>query len=139
LEKLAKGQFFGNNFFVMRFFLFCLRIWNQRKILLFLVPILTYLKKKVFSSIFGKNIKWSILLFSVVLPRSGGGEGDATFLLKCHALCPICLTFLVVYFYTHIYVSILNLCAAVSAGAILCLLGLSVFIYRHYKVNSYYF
>ena len=31
------------------------------------------------------------------------------FLLKCHALSPIFLTFLVVHFYMHIYVSILNL------------------------------
>ena len=36
--------------------------------------------------------------------------GGANFLLKCHALCPICLTFLIVHFYTHIYVSIQNLC-----------------------------
>ncbi len=39
-----------------------------------------------------------------------GRRGGANFLLKCHGLCPICLTFLVVHFYTHIYVSILNLC-----------------------------
>jgi len=38
-----------------------------------------------------------------------GRRGDANILLKCHALCPICLTFLVVHFYTYIYVSILNL------------------------------
>ena len=34
------------------FFKFCFRLWNQCKILRLLVPILTYLKKKVFSSIF---------------------------------------------------------------------------------------
>ena len=53
-QKTTKKQFFENNFFVMRFFKFCLWTWNQCKILRFLVPILTYLKKKVFSSIFGK-------------------------------------------------------------------------------------
>ena len=51
-KKLAKKQFFENNFFVMHFFQFCLRNWNQCKTLRLLVPILTYLKKKVFSSIF---------------------------------------------------------------------------------------
>jgi len=51
MKKLAKEQFFENNFFVMPFFKFCLQIWNQCKILSLLVPILTYLKKKVFSSI----------------------------------------------------------------------------------------
>jgi len=35
---------------------FCLQIWNQCKILRLLVPILTYLKKKVFSSIVCKII-----------------------------------------------------------------------------------
>ena len=38
-----------------------------------------------------------------------GRRGGANFLLKCPALCPICLTFLVVHFYTHIYVSMQNL------------------------------
>ena len=38
-----------------------------------------------------------------------GRRGGANFLLKCHALRPICLTFLVIHFYTYIYVSILNL------------------------------
>ena len=38
-----------------------------------------------------------------------GRRGGANFLLKCHGLCPICLTFFVVHFYTHIYVSILYL------------------------------
>ena len=33
------------------FFQFCLQIWNQCKSLSFLVPILTYLKKKVFCSV----------------------------------------------------------------------------------------
>ena len=32
-----------------------------------------------------------------------GRWGGANFLLKCHALYPICLTFLVVHFFTHIY------------------------------------
>ena len=63
----------------------------------------------------------SILLYSMVLSWWGdavltcvemlGRRGGANFVLKCHALCPICLTFLVVHFYTHIYLSILNLCS----------------------------
>ena len=40
-----------------------------------------------------------------ILRRRGG----AKFLLKCHALSPICQTFLVIHFYTYIYVSILNI------------------------------
>ena len=43
------------------------------------------------------------------LGQEGAGDGDATFLLKCHALYPICLTSFVVHFSTTIYVSILNL------------------------------
>ena len=59
----------------------------------------------------------SILIISIVLSQSGGGEGDAIFLnIKCHALCSICLTFFVVHFSTLIilfyfiiiYVSILK-------------------------------
>ena len=38
-----------------------------------------------------------------------GGEGDATFLLKCHALCTIFLTSFVVHLCAQIYVVILNL------------------------------
>ena len=56
LEKLAKGQFLWITFWLSVFFKFCLRIWNQCKILRLLVPILTYLKKKVFSSNFWKII-----------------------------------------------------------------------------------
>ena len=44
-----------------------------------------------------KNIKWSILLNSMVLSRLGEGEGYAKFLLKCHALCPICHTAFIVH------------------------------------------
>ena len=73
----------------MRFFQFCHRIWNHRKILRLIVFIMTYLKK-VFQFHFLKNINWSILLNSVVLYRSG--EGDVEFLLKCYARCPICRT-----------------------------------------------
>ena len=39
----------------------------------------------------------------------GGGVHDF-FSLKCHALCPICLTFFVVHFSTFIFVSIFILC-----------------------------
>ena len=39
-----------------------------------------------------------------------GRRGGANFLLKCHGLCPICLTFLIVHFFTYIYY-ILNLCS----------------------------
>ena len=78
-------------------------------------------EEKSFQLYFKKNMQ-SILLYSMVFPRSGGGEGDTTFLLKCHALCPICLNFLVVHFYTYIYVSILNLWAAPTEWTIdLCI------------------
>ena len=53
----------------------------------------------------------SILLYSMVFLGGGdavltsvemlGRRGGANFLLKCHTLCPICLTFLVVHFYTY--------------------------------------
>jgi len=79
-------------------FKFCLQIWNQCKILRLLVPTLTYLKKKVFSSNFWKIIRGlSILLNSMVLSRSGEGAGDTKFLLKCLALHPICLKTFVVF------------------------------------------
>ena len=82
---------------------------------------MTYLKKKVFNSIF-KKVLGSLYSFTLWFCLGGGDavhacaemlgrRGGAIFLLKCHALCPICLTFLVVHFYTHIYVSILNLCS----------------------------
>ena len=58
LKNLEKSSFLIITFLSCAFFQFCLWIWNQRKILRFLVPILTYLKKKVFSSIFS-NMKWS--------------------------------------------------------------------------------
>ena len=77
-------------------FQFCFRIWKRCKILRLLVPILTYLKKKVFSA-FLKNKRWSILLNSMVLSRSGEGAGDAKFLLICLALHPICLKTFVVF------------------------------------------
>ena len=76
-------------------------------------------KEKSFQLYFKKNIMQSILLYSMVLSwwgrrstymrRNAGEEGGANFLLKCHALCPICLTFLVVHFYMHIYVSLLKI------------------------------
>ena len=53
----------------------------------------------------------------VSVGRCWGGGG----LLKCHTLCPIWLTFLVVHFYTHIYVSILNLCPYLLIS--MCLIG----------------
>ena len=83
----------------------CLRIWNQDKNLRFLVPNMTYLKKKSFPNILLVFLS-VILLISMILSRSGGGEGDANFFLKCHALFPNCLTFFVVHFWTFIYVSI---------------------------------
>ena len=111
LKKLSKKQIFENNFFAMRFFsILSLDLESVYNFAFFGTHIEIF-EEKSFQLYFWKNIKWSILLFSMVLPRSGGGERDATFLLKCHALCPICLTFLVVHFYTHIYVSILNLWA----------------------------
>ena len=45
-----------------------------------------------------------------------GRRGGANFLLKCHALYPICLTFLVVHFFTHIYY-ILNLWSSYTQEA----------------------
>ena len=63
-------------------FFFCLRIWNQCKILHLLVPILTYLKKS-FQLYFLKNNKWSILLNSMVLSRSG--EGAISSKMPCTA------------------------------------------------------
>ena len=57
LKKLTKTQFLNNNFIFLHF---CLRIWNQRKILRFLKKVQLY---------FLKNIKWSILLNAVVLSR----------------------------------------------------------------------
>jgi len=70
------------------------------------VPILTYLKRKSFQLYFWKNLKWSLILFSMVLFRSGGGEGDENLFIKCHALYPICLAAFVVYFSLSIYVSV---------------------------------
>jgi len=60
-----------NIFLVECFFKFCLRIWNQCKILHFLVPILTYLKKKVFSSI-SKKILGSLYSFTLWFCLGGG-------------------------------------------------------------------
>ena len=61
-----------------------------------------------------------ILLISMLLSRSGGWEGDANFRLKCHVLCPICLTSFVVHFSTFIYVSILaSMCTLIG----ICLIG----------------
>ena len=59
----------------MRFFSVLPWIWNQCKILRLLVPILTYLKKKVFSSIFCKIIGglYSLTLWFVAVGRGGGG------------------------------------------------------------------
>ena len=67
---------------------------------------------------FLKNIMQSILLYYMVFFGGGdavrtcvemlGRRGGANFLLKCHGLCPICLTFLVGHFFTYIY-NILNL------------------------------
>ena len=54
--------------------------------------------------------KWANKFFS--------SSGYATFLLKCHALCPICLTSFVVHFCAHIFVVILNLCSFPSAGIV---------------------
>jgi len=85
-----------------------------------LVPILTYLKKKVFSSNFCKINKWSILLNSMVLSRSGEGAGDAIFLLKCHALHPICLKTSVV----------LKVCSSIYRLYPLCVLHRFVFIWQ---------
>ena len=90
-KNLLFYRFIIITFYWFVFSQFCLQIWNKHEILRFLVPILTYLKKKVFISIFWK------ILFSVVLPWSGEGEGYAKFLLKCHALCPICRTSFVVH------------------------------------------
>ena len=121
MKKLAKEQFFVNNFFVERFFLnFAFRFGISVKFCIFRYPYWPTWRKK-FSTLFLKGIRQSILLYSMILSRWGRRStymrrdareerGGAIFLLKCHALCPICLTFLVVHFYTLIYVSILNLC-----------------------------
>ena len=50
-KNYQKSSFLIVTFLSSIFFQFCLRIWNHRKILRFLVPILTYLKKTVFCSI----------------------------------------------------------------------------------------
>ena len=100
------------------YFQFCFRIWNQLKILRFLVPILAYLKKKKNSALFCEE---QALLYTPLLcdfVSVGRGAEGATFLLKRHVLCPICLTFLVVHFCTHIYVSFLNIWLGLNFNAI---------------------
>ena len=90
---------------------------------------------------FSENFKWYILLISVVLSwwgemlcihaqRYWEGVGGANFLLKCQALCPICRTYLVVHIYTHIYVSIPNLCLHVTKP-----LWLFWRLYSHWVLN----
>ena len=51
-KNLQKSGFLIITFLTYVLFQFCLRNWNQCKILRLLIPIVTYLKKKVFSSIF---------------------------------------------------------------------------------------
>ena len=60
-KKLFQKNLQKNSFLIITFlscvlFQFCLRNWNQCKILRLLIPIVTYFKKKVFSSIF-----WTII------------------------------------------------------------------------------
>ena len=110
-KKLPKNSFFRVTFLSSRyFFQFCLRIWNQRKILRFLVPIFTNLKKHSFLLYFVRNRQCVDQLYApnfcglvsvgetqyIHAQRCWVGGGDAKFLLKCHALCPICLKTLVV-------------------------------------------
>ena len=75
-KKLFNKNKQKNCFLIMTFlsrvlFKFCLQIWNQCKILRLLVPILTYLKKKVFSSNFWKIISG---LYSLTLLFCRGRE-----------------------------------------------------------------
>ena len=71
---------------------------------------MTYLKKKKFSALFCEKLAllYTPKLCGFVWVGRGGGGRD--FSSKCHALCPICLTFLGVHFRTHIYDCYINLC-----------------------------
>ena len=84
IKKHLKECFFNITFSWWVFTQFCLRIWNQHKILRFLVPILTYLKNKVFSS------SYFVKKYEVLFCEGGGGR--VGFLLKCHGLCPSSFT-----------------------------------------------
>ena len=57
-------------------------------------------EEKICQLFFWKNIKWSIILFSMVLFRS---QGDANFFLKCHALYPICLSHFLRCIFQYVY------------------------------------
>ena len=77
----------------------------------FLVHKMTYLKKKVSFLSCEKYLvlytPYGTYLYGFVSVRWWGG--DVNFFLKCHSLCPICLSFFPVYFCAHIYVVLLNL------------------------------
>jgi len=70
-KNYQKSSFLIVTFLSSIFFQFCLRIWNHRKILCFLVPILTYLKKNSFLLYFVRNrqcvdqIQWQELRVNV--------------------------------------------------------------------------
>ena len=109
-----------NNFLVECFFLILPSDLESVLNSAFLGTHIDLFEEKSFQLYFKKNYTQSILLYSMVLSRWGrhstymrrdaGEEGGRKFSSKMpHALCPICLTFLVVHFYTYIYVSILNL------------------------------
>ena len=92
-KKLAKKLFLRITFLSYVFFNFAFGFGISVKFCIFWYPNWPISGKK-FSALFLRNIKWSTLLNSMVLSRSG--EGGAKFLLECHTFRPLCRTSFVV-------------------------------------------
>ena len=87
-----------NNFSLVQFLsMFSLRLWISKKFCVFVFGTHIVLIEKKIGFYFVENVKQSSSLFSLVLVCWGKGEGDATFILKNYALCPICRKFFVVH------------------------------------------
>ena len=93
------ASFFKINHYLCPFSQFRLQIWNENKILRLGTHFYLF-KEKSFQLSFLKNHRWSILLNSMLMSRSGEGAGIAKFLLTCLVLHPICLKTFVVLFAT---------------------------------------